>query len=58
MRRREQMIGKTFLGRIVIIGLAVCIGLPALGIFAQSQNAEPKPGSHKVIAYYFHTNTR
>jgi len=29
-----------------------------LGIFAQNQSAGPNPGSHKVIAYYFHTSTR
>jgi hypothetical protein len=52
------MIGKSFLGRIVVFGLAVCFALPPLGIFAQNQSAEPNPESHKVIAYYFHTSTR
>ena len=52
------MIRKSFLGRIVVFGLAVCFVMPAMGIFAQNQSAEPDSGSHKVIAYYFHTSTR
>jgi len=43
---------------MVVTGLAVCIVLTALSLFAQSQSAESKPDSQKVIAYYFHTNTR
>ena len=52
------MVGKSFLGRSAAIGLAVFFVWTASGIFAQNQNADPGPDSHKVIAYYFHTNTR
>ena len=39
--------------------LAVCIVLPSLGVFAApQQTATANAGQHKVIAYYFHTNTR
>ncbi len=52
------MIRKSFVGRILVVGLAVGIAMPALGILGQNQSAEPNPDLHKVIAYYFHTNTR
>jgi hypothetical protein len=38
--------------------LAGFIVLLASGAFAGPQAAAPKAGQHKVIAYYFHTNTR
>ena len=39
--------------------LALCILLPALKVSAEpSQAASSDPVPHKVIAYYFHTNTR
>ena len=38
--------------------LAGFIVLLASGGFAGPQAAAPKAGRHKVIAYYFHTNTR
>ena len=49
---------KSFFGRIMMIGLAVCFGSAELGLLAQNRSADSGPGSHKVIAYYFHTNTR
>jgi hypothetical protein len=41
-----------------IPGLAMAISLPVLFALAGSQAAAPQPDSHKVIAYYFHTNAR
>jgi len=38
--------------------LAGCIVLSALSVLAKPQTAAPQSGQHKVIAYYFHTNTR
>ncbi len=52
------MISKSFLARIVTVGAAACAVLTMLSVFAQNQSAKPNPDSHKVIAYYFHTNTR
>jgi len=40
---------------LVLTGLTVLL---ASGVFAEPQAAAPNPGPHKVIAYYFHTNTR
>lgn len=51
------MIHKPFLNCILIIGLAAAVAYPALTASAQP-SAMSKPGTHKVIAYYFHTNTR
>jgi hypothetical protein len=51
------MIGKSFFGWIVISGVAVCIALTGLSSFAQNDEGS-RQDSHKVIVYYFHTNTR
>jgi hypothetical protein len=53
-----QMICRSVSGKAVVIGLAFCIVWTAPSIFAQTQSAAPHSVSHKVIAYYFHTNTR
>ncbi len=42
----------------LLLVLTACIVLPVLSVFAASQAAAPKADQHKVIAYYFHTNTR
>lgn len=42
----------------LLLILAGCIVLSVLSVFANSQTAAPQSGQHKVIAYYFHTNTR
>ena len=51
------MIKKTFLSGLLIFGLVAVIAYPSLSAVAQQASA-PQPGAHKVIAYYFHTNTR
>jgi hypothetical protein len=51
------MIKKTFLSCLLIFGWVAVIAYPTLSAVAQ-QNSAPQPGAHKVIAYYFHTNTR
>ena len=51
------MINKSFLRYLLILGLAAAVAYPTIGALAQKAPA-PSPGTHKVIAYYFHTNTR
>jgi hypothetical protein len=51
------MTHKTFFKHVWILGLAVITVFASLCLYAQ-QASTPKPGTHKVIAYYFHTNTR
>lgn len=51
------MIGKSCLRCFLVLGLAAAIIYPALNAGAQ-QASTSQPGTHKVIAYYFHTNTR
>ena len=51
------MIKKSFLICLAILGLAATIAYPALRALAE-QSPAPKTGAHKVIAFYFHTNTR
>jgi hypothetical protein len=43
---------------ILLLVLAGCILPLALRVSAAPQAASPDPVPHKVIAYYFHTNTR
>jgi hypothetical protein len=43
---------------MLLLILAGCIALSVLSVFANSQTAAPQSNQHKVIAYYFHTNTR
>lgn len=52
------MINKSVLIRGLILGLAGAITFLVLSTFAQTQTERPQPDAHKVIAYYFHTNTR
>lgn len=52
------MTDKSRLKLALILVSAGCIALPALKVFADTQTAAPNPNLHKVIAYYFHTNTR
>jgi len=40
-----------------MIGLAIAVAYPTLNTLAQQPTAL-QSGTHKVIAYYFHTNTR
>lgn len=58
MRYNTRMIIKCFLGRVAAVGLGVCMALTTLYLYAQGQSPAPEAGSHKVIAYYFHTDTR
>jgi hypothetical protein len=51
------MIKKTCLSCLLLLGLVAVLGYPTLSAVAQ-QPSVPRPGAHKVIAYYFHTNTR
>ena len=51
------MIIKSFLKCLFILGLAVAIAYPVLSVSTE-QAAAPKTSAHRVIAYYFHTNTR
>ncbi len=51
------MRSSTFLKCFLILGLAAALAYPVSNVAAQ-QSATPKTGMHKVIAYYFHTNTR
>lgn len=51
------MVNKSLLRCLLILGLAGTVAFLALSALAE-QAAAPQSGSHKVIAYYFHTNTR
>jgi hypothetical protein len=51
------MIHKSFLKCLMILGLTATVAYPTWCAWAE-QSPAPKPGAHKVIAYYFHTNTR
>ena len=42
----------------LLIVLAGTVALLPAGVFAGAQSSTTSPGQHKVIAYYFHTNTR
>jgi hypothetical protein len=55
--RRSPMNSRALLKCFLILGLAAAILCSVLSVLAQ-QSPAPKPGAHKVIAYYFHTNTR
>ena len=41
--------------KLALVGIAVLL---ASGVFAETKEPATSPGRHKVIAYYFHTNTR
>jgi hypothetical protein len=51
------MNSKSFLKCLLVLRLAVAGACSILHVFAQ-QSPAPQAGPHKVIAYYFHTNTR
>jgi hypothetical protein len=51
------VINKSFLKCLLILGFGTAIGYPTLKTWAQ-EAAPSQSGGHKVIAYYFHTNTR
>jgi hypothetical protein len=55
--RRITVIDKSLSKCLLILGLAVVIVCPTLSALAQKP-AAPQSDTHKVIAYYFHTNTR
>jgi hypothetical protein len=55
--RKATMIPRSLMKCILILGLVTAVAYPALTASAQ-QPAISKAGAHKVIAYYFHTNTR
>ncbi len=51
------MVNRSFMKCVLLLGSAAAVILSTLGAWAQ--NSPPaKSDSHKVIAYYFHTNTR
>jgi hypothetical protein len=50
-------IGSSFSRCLMILGSAVAVLYPSLSVSAE-QTAASQSGSHRVIAYYFHTNTR
>ncbi len=52
------MIKKTCLTLMLILGLAGNIALLPLAAPIEAQAASLQSASHKVVAYYFHTNTR
>jgi hypothetical protein len=51
------MINRSFQKCLLILGFAAAAAVPALSALAQ-QTTAPKPDTHRVIAYYFHTNAR
>lgn len=52
------MISKPYSIFILILGLAGGIAFLTLSAFAETQAVVPHSVPHKVVAYYFHTNTR
>jgi hypothetical protein len=51
------MIDKSLSKCLLILGLAIALTYPSMRALAE-QSAASQSGAHKVIAYYFHTNTR
>jgi hypothetical protein len=58
MRSRVSTTGRPHSRQTLLLVLGGCIALATLSVLAAAQPAAPNPGQHKVIAYYFHTNTR
>jgi hypothetical protein len=58
MKRNLRTNQEFFLRLMLLLALVGCVVMPALGVFAQKKADVPTAGQHKVIAYYFHTNTR
>jgi hypothetical protein len=58
MKRNLQM-NQAFCFKLTLLLVLVgCMLLPALGVCAQNKAAGSPAGELKVIAYYFHANTR
>jgi hypothetical protein len=51
------MIKKSFLSFLLLLGFVAAIAYPTLSAVVQQPPA-PQTGGHRVIAYYFHANTR
>jgi hypothetical protein len=51
------MNSKSFLKCLLVLGFEIAGTCSILNVLAQ-QSPAPRAGTHKVIAYYFHTNTR
>jgi len=58
MKRNLRMNQAFYFMLTLLLVLVGGIVLPALSVFAQKKADLPPAGQHKVIAYYFHTNTR
>ncbi len=58
MKRSLLMNPKICPKLMLLLALAGCTALSVLCVFAGPQAAPPNAVQHKVIAYYFHTNTR
>jgi len=56
--RVVSMINKTCLALILVLGLAGGTAPLPPEVYAQSQAVESQSEEDKVVAYYFHTNTR
>lgn len=52
------MLRKTCKRSIKLLGLAIAITLISGGGLLGIRKVSAQPASHKVVAYYFHTNTR
>jgi hypothetical protein len=58
MKQNLQM-NKAFCMKLTLsLVLTGCIALASLSVFAQKKTGATPAVQHKVIAYYFHTNTR
>jgi hypothetical protein len=51
------MINRSLFKCLFVLGLVSSLAFPTISALGE-QAAAPQPGAHKVIAYYFHTNTR
>jgi|WetSurMetagenome_2_1015567.scaffolds.fasta_scaffold497712_1 hypothetical protein len=58
MKQNLQMNKAYCLKLTLSLVLTGCIALASLSIFAQKKTGAQPAGQRKVIAYYFHTNTR
>ena len=58
MKPRASKAAEPNSGASLLLALSMCAAMAALSILAVAQTGVPKPVQHKVIAYYFHTNTR
>jgi hypothetical protein len=58
MKQNREMKIKSYLRPVLVLVLAGITVLLAAGTNAEPQGAAPEAARHRVIAYYFHTNTR